>query len=109
MPEHVYRDRKMLKWMPFNALVEHSDYLQELVNDREKKTMPLLSIDQYAELNYNLTQAVENAEMVKIEYYENYRYYNKVGYISALDVYNKLIFIDDFKLSVAQIIAIEII
>jgi len=57
MPSYVYHDRKMMKWMPFNALLEQGDHLQDLLNGRSKKEMPLLSEDQQSELNYKLEVA----------------------------------------------------
>ena len=57
MAEHVYRDRKMMKWMPFHALLEQGDYINDLLNGRIKKEMPVLSVDQLDELNYKLEMA----------------------------------------------------
>ena len=46
--DYVYKDRKMMKWMPFNALLEQGDYINDLLNGRIKKEMPVLSVDQRA-------------------------------------------------------------
>jgi hypothetical protein len=109
MREHVYRDRKMMKWMPFNALLEQGDYIQDLLKGRERLAMPSLSPDQLAELNYNFEEAFYTGKEVEVKYYENYRYLKTVGRITHIDQYNKLLFVGDLKLSVYQIISIVIL
>ncbi len=54
MAEYVYRDRKMMKWVPFNALLEQSDHLRDLFYGRTRIDRPVLSSDQESELNYNM-------------------------------------------------------
>ena len=44
MADYVYRDRKMMKWMPFNALLEQSDYLSNLLHGKERIEMPVSSL-----------------------------------------------------------------
>ena len=47
----------MMKWIPFNALMEQSDYLSDLLHGRTRIEKPILSPDQEEELNYNLEMA----------------------------------------------------
>ena len=109
MAEHVYRDRKMMKWMPFNALLEQGDHLQDLLNGRSKKEMPLLSEDQQSELNYKLEVAYLFKNEVLITYYRDGAIYKIEGIITRTDIYNKLIFIDEAFVSALQIINIEVL
>ncbi len=57
MPSYVYHDRKMMKWMPFNALLEQGAHIRDMLDGRTKKVMPSLSVDQQSELNYKLEVA----------------------------------------------------
>ena len=109
MPSYVYHDRKMMKWMPFNALLEQGDHLQDLLNGRSKKEMPLLSEDQQSELNYKLEVAYLFKNEVLITYYRDGAIYKIEGIITRTDIYNKLIFIDEAFVSALQIINIEVL
>jgi len=107
MPSYVYHDRKMMKWMPFNALLEQGDHIRDLLNGRSKKEMPLLSEDQLSELNYKLEVAYLFKNEVLITYFRDGAIYKIEGVINRTDIYNKLIFIDEAFVSALQIISIE--
>ena len=109
MLNYVYHDRKMMKWMPFNALLEQGDHIKELLNGRTKKQMPMLSVDQQSELNYKLEVAYLFKNEVLITYFRDGKIYKIEGIITRTDIYNKLIFIDEAFVSALQIINIEAI
>ena len=109
MPSYEYHDRKMMKWMPFNALLEQGDHIVELLNGRTKKQMPDLSVDQQSDLNYKLEVAYLFKNEVSITYFKDGEIYKIEGTITRTDIYNKLIFIDEAFVSALQIINIETI
>lgn len=109
MHDYVYHDRKMMKWMPFNALLEQGDYISDLLQGKDWIEMPVLSPDQEDELNYSLQQAYMLHQNIMITYYENHKLNKKSGMISRIDVYNKLLFIGDTSFSAYQITAIDIL
>ena len=69
MLNYIYHDRKMMKWMPFNALFEQGDHIRDLFKGRSKKEMPILSVDQQSELNYKLEVAYLFKNEVLIKYF----------------------------------------
>ncbi len=105
--EYVYHDRKMMKWMPFNALLEQGSHVSELLHGRSKKTMPTLSVDQLEELNYQLEEAYLLHQEITVLYYDSYKYKELTGYITNTDIFNKLIFINEVSISALQIIKIS--
>ena len=107
MNNYVYHDRKMMKWMPFNALLEQSDYLKELLYGRTKKEMPILSPDQETNLNYELETAYLFNSQVTISYFENGNISKIEGVISRTDLFNKTIWINNLELFAKQILNIE--
>ena len=109
MAEYVYHDRKMMKWMPFNALLEQGDYISDLLKGKERVTMPVLSPDQEAELNYKLETAYLFQNHIIVTYYESHKFKTVEGVITRTDLHNHLIFINDFSLSAHQITDIEIV
>ncbi len=109
MRDYVYNDRKMMKWMPFNALLEQGDYINDLLHGRERQTMPILSPDQEAELNYKLESAYLFNSEIEVSYFENNKIKKVSGTITRTDLYNKLIFIGETSLSALQITNIEVL
>ncbi len=107
MDNYVYHDRKMMKWMPFNALLEQSDYLKELFYGRDRKEMPVLSIDQETELNYQLEIAYLFKNLVIISYFDDGNIILIEGTITRIDQFYKLIFIDEVEISAKRITNIK--
>ena len=89
--DYVYKDRKMMKWMPFNALLEQGDHIGDLLAGRNKLEMPVLSYDQKEELNYKLETAyIFKSELVITYFYKN-KFHTVQGTITRTDLHNKLI------------------
>ena len=109
MRDYVYRDRKMMKWMPFNALLEQGDYINDLLHGRERIEKPVLSPDQEQELNYKLDMAYLFSHEVEISYYDSHKIKTMSGKITRTDMHNKLVFIVEQSLSAHQITHIEIL
>jgi len=107
--EYVYHDRKMMKWMPFNALLEQGDYINELLQGRKRLEMPVLSEDQQSELNYKLETAYIFRSELEVSYFENHKMKKVIGIITKTDLYKKQIFIGEQALNAQQITSIEII
>ena len=109
MDNYVYHDRKMMKWMPFNALLEQSDYLKELFYGRTRKEMPILSPDQEDDLNYKLETAFLFNSQIIVSYFQDGDILKVEGILTKIDQYRKLVFIDDIEVSARKIINIEVL
>ena len=109
MRDYVYHDRKMMKWMPFNALLEQGDYINDLLHGRERIDQPVLSPDQEAELNYKLDMAYLFRHEIEVSYYESHKIKTITSIITRTDLHNKLVFIGETSLSAQQITGIEIL
>lgn len=106
MDNFQYVDRKMMKWTPFNALLEHSVYISDLLHGRERVDKPILSEDQFYDLNYKLEEAYNFHTEITVKHYDNGYLKEVKGLITRIDVYNKLIFIDEVGLEVTNIMDI---
>lgn len=107
--EYVYHDRKMMKWMPFNALLEQGDYINELLHGRTRIEMPVLSEDQQSELNYKLETAYIFNSTIEVSYFEAHKIKKITGIITKTDLHNKLIFIGEKALNAQKITNIDIL
>ena len=105
--DYVYKDRKMMKWIPFHALLEQGDYINDLLKGREYKEMPTLSDDQLTDLNYKLEEAFVFNRELELTYFDKHDYHTITGHLTRADKYNKLIFINDIPIPAQTIINIE--
>lgn len=107
--DYVYRDRKMMKWMPFHALLEQGDYLSDLLAGKSKKEMPILSYDQQEELNYQLETAFVFKSEIIITYFYKHKFHTVQGQLTSADHYNKLIYVNDQSVHAQTIYKIEVL
>ena len=107
--DYIYRDRKMMKWMPFHALLEQGDYINDLLNGRIKKEMPVLSIDQLEEMNYKLETAFIFQSEVIIKYFDKGAFHSVQGVLTRADHYRKEIYLGETAIPSLKITSIEIL
>lgn len=106
MAEEYYHDRKMMKWMPFNALLEQGDHLRELIEARNQEDKPILSDDQLAELNYDLQRAYMSQDFVEITYFKQRKRHKVKGHIHQIDIQNKMLMIANEGLYAEEVLNI---
>ena len=84
-------ERGMLKWAPFNALIDGDECLTELNKVTRQKTRPILSEDQIAEIEENIKEAFYTKEIITISYYCQGDMHDISGQITHIDIVNKII------------------
>lgn len=107
--DYVYKDRKMMKWMPFNALLEQGDHVSTMLSNRNKLEMPVLSYDQQEELNYQLETAYVFKSEIIVTYFYKDAFHSVQGRITRTDIHNHLLFIDERSLHAQTITKIDIL
>lgn len=97
----------MSKWNPFNAVAPGSSMVNEVLKEKNKVTMPILSEDQINELQEKILNAFNTQSIVNIKYFKNGRYYLNNGIITNIDVSaHKLVLNSQFPIFFSQIIEI---
>lgn len=110
MADSIYRDRGIIKWAPFDALVGFHSLLKELKYRLNRQEQPILSDDQYERLNQTLKIAIENHYFVSIHYYQDGYIQSIAGYIQKVDWINRKIILEGrFSISASHILEIEMI
>ncbi|HDG5641980.1 TPA: YolD-like family protein [Staphylococcus aureus] len=71
LDNNIPMGRGMIKWAPFATLPEQFETIQQYIIDQNKITRPVLSDDQLAELNIRLHEALQYAQPVEVEFYNN--------------------------------------
>ena len=94
---HKYVDRGIIKWAPFDALVGFSSVINELKYKLGKKDKPLLSVDQYEELNQKLNFAFHHQLEIEIEYYHDGYLKVTYGTIKRLDFIYKQVILSSYE------------
>lgn len=94
---HNYVDRGIIKWAPFDALVGYQGLLSELRHKLGKKAKPLLSDDQYEELNRKLNFAYLHQIEISVEYYHDGYSKTSYGKVKRLDFIHKQIILSTYE------------
>ena len=86
-------DRKMIKWQPFNSLMNSKQVVKEIIQDKGKIAMPILSDDQLSILEEKIILAYESGMKVNIKYYKNGYLYLINTNVKSIDKTNRKVFI----------------
>lgn len=98
----MYKDRGIIKWAPFDALIGFNQMIADIKYKMGKKDKPILSEDHLEHMNRQIRFAVEKKEEVRLNYYEDGYFYEVFGHIKYVDMIKKII-----VLSVNQEIYLE--
>jgi hypothetical protein len=103
-----YVDRGLMKWAPFDALQGHHSMISELKYRLGKISKPILSDDQYSEMNLALVESVTNKKLVKVIYYYDGYLYDFISYVIKIDYTFGIVRFKEKTLSYDCIIGLEI-
>ena len=105
-----YMDRGLIKWAPFNALNGYYSMLDEMKHRIKKHNKPVLSDDDYDDLNRNIQEAIINQSEVEVNYYDQGYIKTSYGKIKKLDfIFKTLVLTTEEKITAIDVIRIEII
>ena len=95
----------MSKWNPFNAVASGSYMINDVMKEKDKVTMPILSEDQKLELQNKMFEAFYNQETIKVKYFKAGKVYITEGIITNIDQNShKIVLNSDFSVFFSQII-----
>ena len=100
-------DRGMIKWAPFNSVVNSKRIITELINEKAKILLPELSSEDEEKIENAIINAYYTKADVNITYYENGFLLKAIGKIKKIDHVYKMIYLDNKNLFFKQIIKIN--
>ncbi len=100
-------DRGMIKWAPFNSVVNSKRIINELNIEKQKVRMPELSNEDEEKIENDIINAFCTKCNVDITYYENGYLLNIISKIKKIDHIYKMIYLDNKRLLFKQIIKIN--
>ena len=96
------------KWNPFNAVAPGVYMVNEVLKEKNKMEMPVLSDDQKMGIQERIFEAYNNQEIINITYFKAGNMYNIEGIIEKIDVNSKKIVIKgDISVFFSQICEIS--
>jgi len=104
----TYNDRKMLKWLPFEALEAQGEMFDELYDAYGKEERPLLSEDQCAAMQYAVEEAYLRNKPLRIRYFEHGRRHEYCGKVTNIDPVNACLFLDGRRFALENLLDAEL-
>ncbi len=88
-------DRGIVKWAPFNSVINGNQLLDEINYERNRISKPVLSEEQIADLEENIITAYSERSIINLYFYKNGCINIINGQITKLDPVNKIITINN--------------
>lgn len=105
-----YHDRGIIKWAAFDALSGFNPMLKEMKQRLNKKEKPILSADDFEQMNLTLQDAIFNDQEIAITYFESGYSKMTFGKIKKLDYNTKiLILTTKERINAFDILNIEVV
>jgi hypothetical protein len=107
---NTYQDRGIVKWAAFDALSGFNPMLREMKHRLNKTKKPILSEDDFYNMNLSLEEAIMNKKEIAITYFE--AGYSKItfGYVNKLDYTSKIITLSTReKINAFDILSIQVL
>lgn len=84
-------ERGMIKWAAFASVIDPNFLVTKICDEKGKNEKPILSEDDYFEIESNVLSSFECKNTIEIHYYKN-------GYIyKEIDKFNKTIILNNKK------------
>jgi len=93
-------DRGMIKWQPFNSCVSTQDMVKEIIKEKNKLELPILSDDQIKIIEEKVIDAFNLKIIIKIEYYYDGLIKKETGKIYSINWQQKKIYLNNKALQV---------
>lgn len=99
-------DRGFIKWRPFDSCFSSQSVVKNIVLEKNKINMPILSEEQINNIEKNIITSYQLKNNVKLEYYYNGEINYIEGKIDCINLQEKKICIKNKSIYVSQIVQI---
>lgn len=91
-------DRGIIKWQPFNSVTPSSSIINKIIKEKQKINKPILSEEQFENIQNSLLEAYNNEIQTNIEYYKNGIILKESTIIKILDLSHNRIILNTNKI-----------
>ena len=100
-------DRGIIKWQPFDSCFSSQSIINEIVKEKEKIRMPILSDDQLEYIQDKIIDAYNLKTEVKLQYYYDGNIFEEKGKIQYINSKEKKICLNKKFIYLKQILNIN--
>lgn len=104
----MYKDRGIIKWAPFDALVGFQNKIDEMLYERGKKERPILCEDKLIEMDLAIHEALGEKREVLVSYYEDGYIKNTYGFVDRIDKIKNTIEVSKLLIQIKNILNLEV-
>ena len=90
-------DRGMIKWMPFNSVVNTKYIVNSIEKEKRKISKPILSDEQIAEIENNILESFINKVPISFKIYQAGYIYEFIDTVTNIDSSKKIIVLANHK------------
>ena len=90
-------DRGIIKWLPFNSLINGEEIVSSIEKEKTKINKPILSEEQTLELENNILESMINEIPLTFKIYKNGFINEITATVINIDRVNEKIFLDNHK------------
>ncbi len=98
--------RGMIKWQPFNSVINGKSIINSLIKEKTKIKKPIISEEDTKILEEKIINAYYTNTKIKIIYYKDGNLVNAFGTIKKIDQVYKMIYLENKRLLFSQIVNI---
>ncbi len=103
------KDRGIIKWLPFDSLVNSKSVVESILYEKRKVKKPILSKEQMEEIEEKLIEAFYEQEKVTLKIYKSGYIKSITSTILSIDTtYKKIILANQDKILFNQIVDISL-
>lgn len=90
-------DRGMIKWAPFNSVINSNYLVKEILKEKNKINKPILSDEQIEQLEKLIKESMINQTNLNFIIYQKGLTYNLSGIVIKVDSIKQKIYLDNHK------------
>src|SRR5574344_476575 len=90
-------DRGMIKWAPFNSVINSNYLVKEILKEKNKINKPILSDEQIEQLEKLIKESMINQTNLNFIIYQKGLTYNLSGIVIKVDYIKQKIYLDNHK------------
>lgn len=103
----IMSDRGMIKWLPFNSVINSKELINSILKEKAKISKPNLSEEEQKALEEKIIKAYYMDLSISITYFQGGYIYNEFGKIKKIDQIYKMIHLNNKHFLFSQIIDIK--
>ena len=103
------KDRGIIKWLPFDSLVNSKSVVESILYEKRKVKKPILSLEQMEEIEKKLIEAFYEQEKITLQIYKNGYIKSITSTIASMDgTYKKITLATNDTILFSQIVSISV-